>query len=116
MKKQTKGKRTPPRRKPVRKPQVQTAVGGPSITQEKLDYEDAFSRAMQERMPPAVLEEYLRLLNDYNLSPADHARVTAIFDEYHHPASQEVMDRHLADIAREREQEAAQVQQKGTAT
>ncbi len=61
MKKQTKGKRTPPRRKPVRKSKVQGAPRGSSITQEMRDDMEAYNRAMLERMPPEIREEYLRL-------------------------------------------------------
>ncbi len=54
------------------------------------------------------------MLGDYNMSPADYAHITALLAEYHYLAPQEAMDRHLANIAREREQEAAQEQQDDT--
>jgi len=114
MKKQTKGKRTPPRRKPLRKPQIQKiTLGHFHVPQAMRDEMEAEGRAMLERMPPAVSGEYLRLrrMNVDDMSAADDARVEELLDEYEAPVPPEVMDRHLADIAREREQKAAQDQQ-----
>jgi len=121
MKKQTKGNRTPPRRKPVRAPKVsreQKPQRGSSITQEMRDDMEAENRAMRESMPPSVLEEYLRIMqiDDDDLSKEDDARIEKILDEYMRPQPQAAMGRHLADIAREREQKAAQDQQDGTVT
>jgi len=113
MKKQTKGKRTPPRRKPIRKPKMQVMPRGGGITQEMRDEMEASERAMRESMPPEVLADYLRLepISDDDLSPADVARVSEILDEYDRPQPPEVMERHLAEIARERAQAAEQDQQ-----
>ncbi len=118
MKKQVKGKRTPPRRKPIRKPKMQRVSQGGEVTQEVSDRVEAHERAMRERMPPAVLEEFLHLepIHDDDLSPADGARLDELLEEYDKPAPPDVTERHLADIAREREQKAAQDQQDGTAT
>jgi len=52
-------------------------------------------------------------IKDDALPEDDDARMTKILDEYDPPAPSEVMDRHLADIAREREQSAVQSQQDG---
>ncbi len=116
MKKQTKGKRTPPRRKPIRKPKAQKLPRYSEDSQELIDHSEAHERAMEERMPPTVLADYLRLkpIDDDDLSPADDARMGEILEEYDGRAPPEVMERHLADIAREREQAAAQDQQDGT--
>lgn len=106
MKKQTKGKRTPPRRKPIRKLKAQKQkhyIDG--ISQDDLEYNEACERAMRERMPPAVLEDYLRLLliDVDNMSPGDSDRMDEILEEYDTKAPPEVIERHRADIARERE-------------
>ena len=118
MKKQAKGKRTPPRRKPIRKPQFQkTSERASRISQELRDEVEAEKRAMHESMPPDVLVEYLRLnqIDNASISPEDDARLDEIFDEYYRPVPQDVMDRHVADIVREREQSAAQDKQNGAA-
>lgn len=49
------------------------------------------------------------------MSEADGARIDKILEEYEGRAPPDVMERHLADIAREREQKAVQDQQDGTA-
>ena len=118
MKKQAKSKRPPPRRKPIRKPIPQkSSQGGFHLTQELREVE-AEQRAMRESMPPGVLEEYFRIMkiDDDDLSEEDDARIEKIFDEYMRVPPQDVMARHLADIAREREQKTAQDQQDGTVT
>lgn len=119
MKKQTKGKRTPPRRKPLPKARPQViSQSNLTITQEAVDNASAVMRAMKERMPPAVLEEYLRIsqIQRDSLSMEDDARMNEIAKGYYHSPPQEVLERHLADIVREREQAAAQLpQQDGTA-
>ena len=117
MKKQTKGKRTPPRRKPIRKPKMLMPRQYSEDSQELTDRVEAHERAMRERMPPAVLEDYLRLrpIDDDDMSPADDARMGEILERYDGRAPQDVMARHLADIAREREQKVAQDQQAGAA-
>lgn len=114
MKKQTKSKRTPPRRKPLRKPKFQKpSEGAFHISQEMLDEVEAEHRAMRESMPPAILEEYLRIgqIKDDVLSANENTRMNEILDEYDRPASEEVTKRHLADIAREREQAVVQLPQ-----
>lgn len=118
MKKQVKGKRTPPRRKPIHKPMMQRPRQYAEDSQELADSVEAHERAMRERMPPAVLADYLRLLpiDDDDMSPVDYARMGAILEAYDGRTPPDVMARHLADIAREREQKAAQDQQGGTAT
>ncbi len=120
MKKQTKGTRTPPRRKPLPKAKPQRiSQGNLTITQDTLDNASAVMRAMKERMPPAILEEYLRIgqiqrdtsFQPVALSAEDDARMDEITKEYYHPPPQEVLERHLADIAKERAQAAEQDQQ-----
>lgn len=119
MKKQTKGKRTPPRRKPLRKSQIQRiTLGHFHVPQAMRDEMEAERRAMLESMPSAVSEEYLRLrqMNVDDMSAVDDARIEELLDEYDRPQPSEVVDRHLADIVREREQAASQLpQQDGTA-
>ena len=118
MKKQAKGKRTPPRRKPIRKPIPQkTSRGTSGITLYMTDEMLAEQRAMHESMPPDVLAEYLRLneIDRASISPEDDARLDKIFAEYNRPLPQDVMDRYVADIVRERGQSAAQNRQDGTA-
>ena len=119
MKKQAKGKRTPPRRKPVRTPKSQKAPRGTSgIKLQMTDEMLAEQRVMHESMPPDVLAEYLRLngIDRASISPEDDARLDEIFKEYYRPLPQNVMDRYVADIVRERGQSAAQDQQDGKAT
>ena len=107
MKKPPKKKRISPRRKPLKwqgarmmKFRVPSLAG--------FDRMEARDRAMLERMPPEVREEWDRLMElplseDGELEPADQARLDEILEQYEDIASDEDIARHVADIVRERE-------------
>lgn len=110
MKKPPKKKRIPARRKPLKGLGPRTVrFAVPSLA--NLDRLEARDRAMLERMPPEVREEWKRLIelplseND-ELDPADEARLDEILEQYEDVASEEDVARHVADIVREREAES----------
>ena len=105
MKKPSKKKRIPPRRKPLRKRQA-SALELTLSSQADFDRLEARNRAMLEGMPPEVREEWDRLIEgseDAELDPADQARLDDILEQYETPVSEAVIARHVADIVRERE-------------
>ena len=105
MKKPSKKKRIPPRRKPLKKRRVDALeLALPSLA--GFDRLEARNRAMLEGMPPEVREEWDRLMEgpeDAELDPAGQARLDDILDQYETPVSEEAIARHVADIVRERE-------------
>ena len=110
MKKPSKKKRTPPRRKPLKKRWVGVLEFKPPSqaeppNQAESDRVEAYDRAMLEGMPPEVREEWNRLIKLplSKLEPADQARLDGIVDQYETPVSEEEIARHVADIVRERE-------------
>ncbi len=77
-------------------------------SQASFDRMQARDRAMRERMPPEVREEWDRLMEpppseDDELDPAGQARLDEILEQYEDAASEEDIARHVADIVRERE-------------
>ena len=109
MKKPPKKKRTPPRRKPMKK----RWAGAPEFalpSQMGFDRLEARNRAILEGMPPEVREEWDRLMDlpeDAELDPADQARLDEILDQYETPVPETEIARHVADIVREREAKRA---------
>ena len=107
MKKPPKKKRIPPRRKPLKWQGVRTMKFAlPSLAD--FDRMEARSRAMLERMPPEVREEWDRLIKpplseDDELDPADEARLDEILEQYEDTVPEEDIARHVVDIVRERE-------------
>ena len=107
MKKPPKKKRIPLRRKPLKRhgAMIMKFVL-PSLT--GFDRMEARSRAMLERMPPEVREEWDRLIElplpeDDELDPADQARLDEILEQYEDTVSEEDIARHVVNIVRERE-------------
>lgn len=107
MKKPPKKKRIPPRRKPLKRRWVEVLEFKlPGLAE--LDRLEARDRAMLERMPPEVRQEWDRLMalplpEDGELDPADQARVREIQDQYRTLVSEEEIARHTADIVCERD-------------
>ena len=109
MKKPPKKKRISPRRKPLKwRGARMMRFALPSLA--GFDRMEARSRAMLERMPPEVREEWERLMElpfseDDELDPVDQARLDEILDQYEDTVPEEDIARHVADIVREREAE-----------
>ena len=107
MKKPPKKKCIPPRRKPLKWHGARTTKFAlPSLA--VFDRMEARSRAMLERMPPEVREEWDRLIKlplseDDELDPADEARLDEILEQYEDTVPEEDIARHVVDIVRERE-------------
>ena len=107
MKKPPKKKRIAPRRKPLKSHGLMM-MRFPRLNLANLDRLEARDRAMRERMPPEVREEWDRLVapplsEDDEPDPADEARLDEILEQYEDVASEEDIARHVADIVRERE-------------
>lgn len=109
MKKPPKKKRIPSRRKPLKWQGAKTIkYAVPSMA--NFDRMEARDRAMLERMPPEVREEWNRLMEpplseDDELDPAGEARLDEILKQYEDSVSEEDIARHVVDIVREREVE-----------
>lgn len=107
MKKPPKKKRIPSRRKPLKWHGARTMKFAlPSLA--NFDRMEARDRAMLERMPPEVREEWERLIEpplseDDEPDPADEARLDEILKQYEDTVSEEDIARHVVDIVRERE-------------
>ena len=107
MKKPPKKKRIPPRRKPLKgHGAMAVKFALPSLA--SFDRMEARERAMLERMPPEVREEWDRLVapplsEGDELDPADEARLDEILEQYEDTVSEEDIARHVAEIVRERE-------------
>ncbi len=109
MKKPPKKKRISPRRKPLKWRGARAPrFALPSLA--NFDRMEARERAMLERMPPEVREEWDRLMEpplseDDELDPAGEARLDEILEQYEDTVSEEDIARHVAEIVREREAE-----------
>ena len=107
MKKPPKKKLIPLRRKPLKGHGARTMkFASPSLA--NFDRMEARSRAMLERMPPEVREEWDRLIElplseDDELDPADEARLDEILEQYEDAVPEEDIARHVVNIVRERE-------------
>ncbi len=106
MKKPPKKKRISPRRKPLKSHRLMMRFVVPSLA--SLDQMKARDRAMREKMPPEVREEWDRLMElplseDDELNPAVEARLDEILEQYEDASSEEDIARHVVDIVRERE-------------
>ena len=111
MKKPPKRKRVAPRRKPLRQPGAARPATrlAARVLPSQVDFDrlEARDRAMRAAMPPAVREEWDRLMaTDEEPGPDQQARLEALLDQYDTPVSASELERHVADIRREREAKA----------